>query len=267
MNIVDTHVHVFVRGLKLAPVRRYVPDYDAAIADYQAVMHAQGISQAVLVQPSFLGTDNSFMCEALRAHRATLRGIAVVDPEVSESDLDRLQADGVVGIRLNLDRVPLPDLHAQPWPTLLASLKRRNWQVEVHLAGPDLPPLVSTLVAADVNVVIDHFGRPDDNLGTNDPSFRALLKLGASGKVWVKLSAAYRNGSNGRGLATAPKAAALLLEQFGAERLLWGSDWPHTRHESSVDVAQTRRQIDDWISSESDRQRILGQNAIGLFQF
>jgi predicted TIM-barrel fold metal-dependent hydrolase len=267
MNVVDTHVHAFIRGLKLAPVRRYVPDYDATIEDYLARMDTHGISHAVLVQPSFLGTDNSFMCSALRAHRSRLRGIAVVEPEVSDAELNALQEDGVVGIRLNLDGLPIPQFDTGPWPRLLGAVRERNWQIEVHREGRDLPQLVDPLVEAGVNVVVDHFGRPDDDLGIDDPGFRNLLRHGASRRVWVKLSGAYRNGSDGRGFATAPKAAALLLAHFGPDRLVWGSDWPHTRHESYIDIARMRREFDSWIPAQADREIILGQSALELFQF
>lgn len=267
MSLVDTHVHVFVRGLPLAPVRRYVPDYDATIEDYRAQMALHGISHAVLVQPSFLGTDNSFMCDALRRYPAELRGIAVVDPAISEEDLDALERDGVVGIRLNLDSLPIPDFAADPWPRLLASVVRRGWQVEVHREGRDLPQLVAPLVDAGVAVVVDHFGRPDDDLGTDDPGFRYLLTLGRTRRVWVKVSAPYRNGSNGRGLATAVKAIPLLVEHLGLDRLVWGSDWPHTRHESYRSIPTAAAELAAWFPDAKERSRVAAANPLELFKF
>jgi len=267
MTLVDTHVHVFVRGLKLAEVRRYVPEYDATIDSYAGVMRANGITHAVLVQPSFLGTDNSYMCGVLRAHRDMLRGIAVVESTVSEPELDALQADGVVGIRLNLDGLPIPEFDSGNWPQLLASVRRRGWQIEIHREGRDLARLIDPLVEAGITLCIDHFGRPDDDLGIDDPGFRHLLRKGASRLVWVKLSGAYRNGSDGRGFATAPKAAALLREHLGGDRLVWGSDWPHTRHEHYIDVARMRRELDGWMPSAAEREAVMGSNALTLFKF
>lgn len=267
MSLVDTHVHVFVRGLPLARVRRYVPDYDATIDDYRAQMALHGISHAVLVQPSFLGTDNSFMCDALRRHRSELRGIAVVDPSIPEQDLDALERDGVVGIRLNLDSLPIPDFAADPWPRLLASVARRGWQVEVHREARDLAMLVGPLVDAGVTVVVDHFGRPDDDLGIDDPGFRYLLTQGRSRRVWVKISAPYRNGSEGRGLATASRAIPLLVEHLGGDRLVWGSDWPHTRHESYRSVPAGLSELAAWFPDKADHARVAGPNALELYKF
>ena len=210
MSLVDTHIHVFVRGLPLAPVRRYVPDYDATYEDYQEPMRASGVTHAVIVQPSY-------MCGVLRQHRQSLRGIAVVDPAISEAELAALAADGVVGLRLNLDGLPLPQFDQGPWPDLLAWLRAHHWQVEIHREARDLPELIEPLLAAGVNVVVDHFGRPDDDLGADDPGFQALLRFGASRRVWAQLSGAYRNGSEGRGFAARERimgANALELFRF-----------------------------------------------------
>jgi predicted TIM-barrel fold metal-dependent hydrolase len=267
MSLVDTHIHVFVRGLPLAPVRRYVPDYDATYEDYQKPMRASGVTHAVIVQPSFLGTDNSYMCSVLRQHRQSLRGIAVVDPAIAETELQALAADGVVGLRLNLDGLPLPRFDQGPWPDLLAWLRQHDWQVEIHREARDLPLLLEPLLAADIKVVVDHFGRPDDELGADDPGFVNLLGFGGSRRLWVKLSGAYRNGSDGRGFAAAPRQAQLLLEHLGPDRLVWGSDWPHTRHESYISVARMRRCLDEWVSDPALRERIMGHNALELFCF
>lgn len=267
MSLVDTHIHVFIRGLKLAAVRRYVPDYDATIEDYQVQMQKNSITHAVIVQPSFLGTDNSYMCEVLEQHPQMLRGIAVVDPSVSEDELDALQKSGVVGIRLNLDGLPLPEFDAGHWPRLLDSIRRRDWQIEIHREGRDLPQLIDPLIEAGINIVVDHFGRLDDDLGIEDPGFKHILEKGASRRLWVKLSGAYRNGSDGRGFASAPKAAQLLLKHLGADRLVWGSDWPHTRHESYISVERMKSEFEKWVPSQEERELISGKTALRLFKF
>lgn len=264
---IDTHAHVFRRGLKLADVRRYAPNYDATAADYLAVLDANGMSHGVLVQPSFLGTDNSYMVESLQRHPGRLRGIAVVAPEASETELDALAAAGVVGVRLNLVGLALPDFSAGPWPHLLKSIARRRWQVEIHREARDLPQIIAPLLEHGVIVVVDHFGRPDPRLGVDDPGFRYLLSTGKTGQVWVKVSAAYRNGASGAGEATAMRAAPMLRDAFGAGRLVWGSDWPHTQFEAAVRYASLRAQLEQWFPDETERRNILVANARQLFRF
>ena len=79
MTGIDTHAHVFARGLTLAEGRRYAPDYDAPVEDYLRRLDENGLSHGVLVQPSFLGTDNGFMLDALRRHPDRLRGIEAAE--------------------------------------------------------------------------------------------------------------------------------------------------------------------------------------------
>ena len=89
---VDTHAHVFERGLPMPDVRRYAPDADASLATYLQHLDTHGLAYGVLVQPSFLGTDNSHLLQALRAAPARLRGVAVVDPAIDAPGLQALAA-------------------------------------------------------------------------------------------------------------------------------------------------------------------------------
>ncbi len=265
---IDTHAHVFKRGLKLANVRRYAPDYDATLEDYLRVLDANGMSHGVLVQPSFLGTDNSFMLEALRAAPRRLRGIAVVDPSIPSAELIEMAKAGVVGVRLNwVGGVRIPDFSSGPWPRFLANLVKLNWQVEIHREAKDLQAVVDPLLKTGVNIVVDHFGRPDPKLGVNDPGFRYLLSTAKTRRVWVKISGAYRNGTGGAGEATALAAIPLLKDSFGLERLVWGSDWPHTAFEKTINYPAMRAQLDTWLPDSAERRIVLAETPSKLFSF
>jgi predicted TIM-barrel fold metal-dependent hydrolase len=252
---IDTHAHVFHRGLKLAPGRRYAPDYDAPLELYLKQLDASGMTNGVLVQPSFLGTDNSYLVESLKAAGSRLRGIAVVDPVIAPEEIARLDRSGVVGIRLNLVGQPLPDLAAPEWKALLANVKAVNWQVEIQRNASDLAVLVPKLLDHGVHVVLDHYALPDPKLGVSDPAFAGILKLGASRSVWIKLSAPYRNGADGE--AFAKQAYPLLREAYGLDRLLWGSDWPHTQFEANQTYFKNRRFLDELVTLPDERTKIL----------
>jgi predicted TIM-barrel fold metal-dependent hydrolase len=149
----------------------------------------------------------------------------------------------------------LPALAANHWKRLVAAIADLGWHVELQRRAADLPELVTRLLESDVTVVIDHFGLPDPLGGIDDPAFAAMLKLGASGRVWVKLSAPYRNGPQGH--AFARQAYPLLREAFGLKRLMWGSDWPHTQFEGSQDYAANRSFLDELIPDVAERARVL----------
>ena len=276
--VVDSHAHVFLRDMPLAAARRHAPQFDATLAEYVGLLDAHGITHGVLVQPSFLGTDNHFMLDAMRQHPQRLRSVVMLPPTTGEQELQALHAQGVVGVRLNLMGLPLPDLGEPVWQAFLARLKALDWHLELHRQASDLPALIDAALPAGCRIVIDHFGRPDAALGSADAGFAALLRRADSGRVWVKLSAAYRNASSAL-LDAAQRTPALLqadaqrardcarqlLAAFGPERLVWGSDWPHTQHTELVDYPRSHQVLTEWMSDAAQRQQILGATAAELF--
>lgn len=267
VTAVDCHAHVFRRDLPMPDRRRAPAGYDATVDDYLRQLDANGLSHGVLIQPSFLGTDNSYLVAALRAHPRRLRGVAVVDPDVREDQLQAFADAGVVGIRLNLIGLPTPNFTSPAWITLLRLLRQMRWQVEVHQLAAKLEPIMDPLLAAGLDVVVDHFGRPDEASGIDDPGFRYLLSTGRSRQVWVKLSAPYRNGGHGVGEATALAAVPLLKRSHGLERLVWGSDWPHTLFERQATYPGERQLLDTWLPDSRERDTVLGVTPRELFRF
>jgi predicted TIM-barrel fold metal-dependent hydrolase len=262
--MIDTHSHVFHRGLRLAESRRYAPDYDAPLDLYLRQLDENGISHGVLVQPSFLGTDNSYLVQCVLAARGRLRGIAVVDPGVSSEELDFLNDSGIVGLRLNLVGKPLPDLASPAWARLFERAARLRWQIELQRAAADLATLAPVLLAYGFDVVLDHYGLPDPGMGGTDPGFLALMKSGKSRRLWVKLSAPYRIGGDSNRIAR--EVYSRLRDSLGRDRLLWGSDWPHTRFEDSQGYAQALADFTATVGDPDDRAAIL-RNGKGLFRF
>jgi predicted TIM-barrel fold metal-dependent hydrolase len=264
---VDTHSHIFETGLELAATRHYAPAYNATVDDYRSALDAHGVRCGVLVQPSFLGTNNDYMTSGLRKHRERLRGIAVVDEDIGLDVLDAMNADGVVGIRLNLIKLLIPDLTTGNWRRVLAHVERLDWHVQIHRQSLDLPLLIEPLLNAGVNIVVDHFGRPEGELGVVDDGFRYLLTKGKTRRVWVKLSGGYRNWADWSDQRGAIQSAAMLLDEFGPERLVWGSDWPHTGYEGKIKFNETQENLKKWVSHAGDRKIILQDTPLRLYHF
>lgn len=276
ITAIDTHAHVFSRDQPLAHERRYAPAYDAPLSLYLAQLDRHGISHGVLVQPSFLGTDNRCLVQAIGQAPHRLRGIAVIDPETVAAQpgcLDALALAGVVGIRLNRFGLPDPDFSGAAWQATLRQIGRLGWQIEVHCEAWRLPNVVGALLACvddSVAIVVDHFGRPEPALGIADPGFRYLLTLGPTRRVWVKVSGAYRNADPAKAgslEATAMAAMPLLEAAFGLDRLVWGSDWPHTQHEHSEDYASVYAMAKRLLPTERERNAVLVDTPARLFGF
>lgn len=265
---IDSHAHVFRRNLSLTAGRRYTPDYDATLETYLQQLRDNGLSHGVLVQPSFLGTDNQYLLAALAKAPDRLRGVAVVDADISGEQLRRMDEQGVVGIRLNLMGKPLPDFTERGWKRLLDEVAALGWHVELHRGVEDIPALIRGLMPFGCKIVVDHFGRPEALLGVDHPAFQALLECGLSGRVWIKVSGIYRLGGNPEQNAEFASAALpLLLTCFGSGRLVWGSDWPHTQHESEVDFARVMGQLQTLECADPVRHALLVDAPRVLFGF
>lgn len=265
---IDAHAHVFSQALTLAGERRYTPGYDATLADYLGHLHANGLSHGVLVQPSFLGTDNRYLLAALQHAPDQLRGVVVVSRDISRDALQAMARAGVVGVRLNLVGRELPDFAEHGWKAFFEHLVALDWHVEVHREVDDLPHLVRQLLPFGVKLVIDHFGRPDARLGVEQRGFAQLLEWGLSGQLWLKVSGIYRlAGTPAQNLAFACQAMPLLRQSFGLQRLVWGSDWPHTQHEATTRYASVVEQRQALGLSEDVRQALLIDTPRRLFGF
>ncbi|MFK3775227.1 amidohydrolase family protein [Pseudomonas sp. NPDC089406] len=265
---IDSHAHVFSRGLSLAAERRYAPAYDAPLGDYLAQLHGHGFSHGVLVQPSFLGTDNRYLLSALRTAPEQLRGVVMLDRDVERETLIEMTGLGVRGVRLNLMGQALPDLSGAEWRPLLERIGEQGWHLELHRQVADLPALVRALRPYGLDIVIDHFGRPDARRGLGQPGFAELLTLGGEGRVWVKVSGIYRlEGTLDENLRFAQQALGALEAHYGAERLMWGSDWPHTQHEAAVSFSKVVEQFEALGCSAELRQALLVDTARQLFRF
>lgn len=263
MTAIDSHAHVFVRGLQLASRHRHAPDYDATLAEYLALLDAHAVSHAVLVQPSFLGTDNSFMLDALRMQPHRLRGVAVIEPDAGDDHLRALADGGIVGIRLNLIGLPIPDYKRGAWRRLLERVRALDWHVELHCELRDLARAGQAVLDAGCKLVVDHFGRPD---AASNEGLDWLLDSAHGGRTWVKLSAAYRNWPDAHG-PSALEAAQALLASFGAARLVWGSDWPHTQHRGVANYTAALEALGGWVPDAAARRCILIDTPARLFRF
>jgi predicted TIM-barrel fold metal-dependent hydrolase len=276
VTAIDSHAHVFHRDLPLAQRRRYAPGYDAPLSGYLTELDRHGISHGVLVQPSFLGSDNRCLLEAIAEVPDRLRGIAVIEPAAVAADpsqLDALARNGIVGIRVNLFGLPDPDFSSAAWRATLPKIAALGWQIEVHCEARRLPKVVGPLLASTgdaIDVVVDHFGRPEPALGIDDPGFRYLLTLGETRRVWVKISGTYRNAARaeaGSEARTALAAMPLLESAFGLDRLVWGSDWPHTQHEGTQSYDTVYAMMSTLLPTPRARQTVLVDTPARLFRF
>ena len=260
---IDCHAHVMRRDAPLAPDRHSAPKRDCTVEEYLGVLDANGVSHGVLTAPSFYGTDNSLLLEALDRAAGRLRGTVIVDPGIDRASLAAMGARGAVGIRLNWVRRPaLPDVSAAGYRQLFANVRDLGWQVEIYLEGPSLANVLPAIRASGATVVVDHFGSPDPARGVACPGFRQMLDGVCAGDTFVKLSAPYRQG----GADPQPYVDAL-LDAGGPQQLVWASDWPFVSHEDQIRYRDCVRWLADWVPDDRTRRIILVDTPARLFGF
>src|SRR5262249_25084226 len=152
-----------------------------------------GFTRNVIVQASCHGSDNRALVDALLASRGRARGVATVEPDVTDEELEALHAAGVRGIRFNYLRRLAERPPDDVVRGLATRIRRLGWRVVVYFEAPDLPRIYHLLAGLPTVVVVDHMGRPDVSQPTDHPEFRLFLKLLRDhGHVWSKLSGAER---------------------------------------------------------------------------
>lgn len=254
----DCHAHIYEKVTATRDAR-YVPSSPAPLSHWLDHQRAHGIKGGVIVQVSFLGSDNSELCAALaKLDLNRFAGVAVVALDVSDATLDRLVAAGVRGVRWNLVRgQAIPDLASASVQAFLEKLRQRKLHLEVHLEGPRLAPALAGLTDQGIGIVVDHFGLPSAPRPGDDPLIIATQNLSDTSSLFFKFSAHYRSQFD----LTAHAAA--LCSKLEAHHIVWGSDWPHTQHEGATNFASARSLCEDWglVSDAGAVQNLYGIRA------
>ncbi|QDP25001.1 amidohydrolase family protein [Bradyrhizobium cosmicum] len=275
-----THIHGDVEKFPFFAGRVYTPG-PASPEEMAALHKALHIERVVIVTPSVYGTDNSSTSFGIKARGATARGVAVIDDKTSEAQLDAMQADGFRGIRINLatDGINNPDVGRARFTAAVERMKARGWHVQLYATLPIISAIKDLVLASPVPAVFDHFGGAEASLGLEQPGFADLITLVKSGKAYVKISGAYRSSKLAPDYQdVAPYARALIAAN--ADRVVWGTDWPHPdsvplpgRKASDlapfypIDDGRLLNQLPVWAPDADVRKKILVDNPARLYGF
>ena len=265
----NAHCHVFGPRARFpfAADAPYTPEADAPKEALFALNDRLGLQRCVVVQSQVHGFDNRATEDAIAARPGRYRGIALLPTDVSDAELQRLNAAGFRGVRFNYgpsfgEPVPIGEVLA-----LAARLVPLQWHLQIQCEPQWLAELGPKLKRSPVPVVIDHIGRVDASLGLEQPHFRTLCTLMDDERFWVKVSGIDRITREGPPYADALPFASYLVAEF-PDRVLWGNDWPHPQHADPVpDDEQLAGAIAEMAPSESARERLLVANPQQLYRF
>lgn len=263
----DTHCHIWgpLDRFPYAESRPYTPpERDKHVLS--SLHQRLGIERTVLVQAIVYRTDNRVILDAIADDPANRRGIALIEPDIADAELERLHKGGIRGVRFGF----VKHLGSRPDPETFRKTIERiaplGWHVLLHLDAGDLIELQDVLDALPIPFVIDHMGRVDAGAGLDQPAVVQLLELARRERCWIKLSGADRvSAAGGTFTDVTPVARALLAA--APDRAIWGTDFPHPnpRHPVADDA-----DLIDLLPSFGDREavhKMLVENPARLYGF
>jgi predicted TIM-barrel fold metal-dependent hydrolase len=244
-----------------AATRKYTPP-DAPLEACLALHDRLGIDRGIVVHANTHGFDNAVDLDAVARSNGRYFGVVRLDEKVTRVGCEHLHEAGIRGVRFAFNPQHGGTLDLRAFNHVLGSIAGLGWFVEVHFDGEALPSLHEWLAAVPATLVIDHFGRIDPSKGLGQAPFRVLLALAARDNVWVKISGAERITRLGPPYADVTPFAHSLLE-VAPDRLIWGTDWPHTGVFDAGRMPDDGKLVDalfDFVPDEALRQKVLVAN-------
>jgi len=278
----DCHTHIFgdPRLFPLWSGRTYTPE-TASVAEMRALHRALHTERVVIVNPSIYGPDNSCTLDAVKQLGPGARAVAVIDEKTTDARLDEMAHAGVRGIRLNFETFGQanPEATRKAFLSAVERVAPRKWHIQIYTHLAVIAGLHKEIMAAPVVSVFDHFGGALAAQGTAQPGLDEMSDLVRAGKAYVKISGAYRISNKAPDYPdAAPLAKALIAAN--AERVIWGSDWPHPsggplpgRTASDlapllqIDDGRLLNQLSLWAPDATVRKKILVDNPARLYGF
>jgi L-fuconolactonase len=273
--IIDAHFHCWRldRGdygwltPALDPIHR-----DVSIADWRRESQPHGVQGGVLVQAAPTEAETRFLLDAAAQDHAVLGVIGWTDLLAADAP-ERIAALAAAHPKLKGLRPMLQDIADPDWilqPALRPALDAMAAQGLVFdaLVKPEHLPRVRTLCEhhPTLAVVIDHGAKPDIARGQWSPWAEQMERIARETNALCKLSGLLTEAGSRPSPAAARRWATHLLQTFGPQRLVWGSDWP---------VLELAARYGDWWNetqsllaglTASERDAVLGGNAARLYR-
>ncbi|KAH0563197.1 hypothetical protein GP486_002243 [Trichoglossum hirsutum] len=269
----DTHCHIFETDKFPFSHNRHFTPSEATIEQLRQFHASIGVSNACIAHGLAYGSDLQSLLAYLEQFEGKARGICVLDTEtVTDGFLDMCHAAGVRSVRLDLFKhQAMHDLDKQiklieSTANRLTQWGRGRWSIQLLQTHMEYwGRLREVVTKLPVPLVVDHLAlipaQPAQKDGVDQPAvsadFAELLGALRDGNLWIKFSAPYRC-SDCHPSYPDLEHPIRLLASANPNRIIWGSDWPHTqRHTDRVEkdrlIPEAYLKVDNqaWIQSLS----------------
>jgi predicted TIM-barrel fold metal-dependent hydrolase len=159
------------------------------------------------------------------------RAIVVIENSISDTELQEMDALGVRGIRINMNRGADDDLESI---RLLAErIAPMNWSICFWMGPDKAVSMEQFLRSLPCPVVFDHRGHIPAAEGTNSRAFQVIAGMLRDNCAWVKLSGLYWDSREADFSDTIAVGKGYV--EANPDRVIWGTDWPHPSHYSNLE--------------------------------
>lgn len=264
----DTHLHIYgpFDRFPLGSDRVYDIRASATLEDYTQLMDQLGLQRAVIVNGGGNGYNNAVTLDAIARMNGRFKGLALIRPDIADSDLRALHEGGMTGFRIRASGKGAPSLAEA---ALIAPRVREfGWHVEFHVRSvDDSVEAIPHLKRLGLPYVLDHVSYLGPERPLDHPAAQTILRtLREDENCWVNLYSFYQ-----RSLAGGPAYADMIpavraLVDAAPDRVVWGTNWPHVVIEvpapDNVDLIDF---LFDAFPDETQRNRVLADNPARLY--
>ena len=260
----DCHQHIYDPAH--FPYLQPGAESNATVADYRRIQKRLGTTRNIIATPKPYITDNRITLDAISQFGANARGLAAVDPAITDAELEGLKLGGISGVRFLL----LGGNAAETLKKIQRLANRVNdmgWHVDLGIDAEQIMATEDLLMNFPAVLVFDHMARIPQPMGVKHPSFAIMRNLLDRGRAWVKLSLASSDSKVGPPAYTDVVSVAHAYVQAAPERMVWGTNWPHPNDTTKPDDAMVFDLLSQYAPSEATRHRILVENPEELYGF
>jgi predicted TIM-barrel fold metal-dependent hydrolase len=265
--IIEWNAHLFSRDTGRYPFHpraAYIPDASDwsadPLADYLSHMATVGIDKAVLVHPEPYGDDHRLVLDALQREPNRFLATSLFYPRDEDApqklaDLVRREPK-IIATRFHAHRgtqAYLDSFTEAGVRALWEMAGQLGLVIELHI-GPNYAREVANVIRAypTYPVLIDHLAEP---IMGNAVEYADVLALAQFDNVYMKLSGLSYFSKDAPLYLDAKPFTRLVVDAFGANRLVWGGDTPQVV-DAHLDHLSVR-----------EREKVKGGNLAQLLPF
>ena len=222
---IDTQLHLYLPGFPAQPGGPDLPPALPGPSEYRQVMAWLGIERLVVTQANAHQRDNGNLLACLDAMGDCARGVAVIDGNTSDQEMEVLHARGIRGGRI-MD-LPGGAVGLKGLPDADAKAAAAGWMLAIQFNGSDIAEHLELLERVKSRWVLDHHGKFFRGARSDGPEVDMVKRLIDRGNCWFKFSGCYESSLSGGPDYADIAEVARVIANYAPQRIIWGTNFPH----------------------------------------